>query len=115
MDAWSGRSEGLNPPATVTEATKEYFSAEDSFGQWLEECCETDAADWEFERTSDLYSSFKDWCVKAGENAPTQKRFSMTMKERELAPHRDPKTRHNGFRGLRLIRPDYTDDSRYGG
>jgi putative DNA primase/helicase len=108
------REQGLRPPETVTRATGEYFSAEDSFGQWLNECCNLDAADWEFERTEDLYASFKNWCARAGEHSPTKKRFAMTMKERGFKADRHPKTRQNGFKGIRLNRPDCTEENPYG-
>ena len=35
------RSE-LNPPEVVTEATRDYFQAQDHFGRWLAECCVLD-------------------------------------------------------------------------
>jgi putative DNA primase/helicase len=108
------RERGLQPPEAVTRATGEYFAAEDSFAQWLEDCCEQNGSDWEFERTADLYESYRRWGEKAGERAPTQKRFAMTMKERGYKPARDPKTRNKGFKGVRLRRPNYTEDPRSG-
>ena len=108
--AW--REQGLSPPAAVTDATAEYLANEDSLAQWLAEYCED--ADFAFETTADLYASFKGWVETAGEYAPSMKRFAMTMAERGYKNDRDGKSRRKGFKGVRLARPNYTDDRRYG-
>jgi putative DNA primase/helicase len=53
--------DGLAPPACVRAATDEYFKAQDTFGQWLEDCTE-DADDRAFTRTAALFASWKGWC-----------------------------------------------------
>jgi putative DNA primase/helicase len=107
------REQGLAPPEAVTGATNSYLEAEDSLGQWLSECCDC-ASEWAFETTADLYASFKLWVEKAGEQAPSMKRFVMAMSERGHEQGRDSKTRKKGFKGVRIIRPDYSEDLRYG-
>jgi len=55
---------GLRPPACVTSAVEEYFSTEDRFGQWIEDCCETGSSFKEASRT--LFSSWANWAKEAG-------------------------------------------------
>lgn len=38
---------GLAPPDAVTQATQEYFSDQDIFTQWVDECCEVGRECWE--------------------------------------------------------------------
>ena len=106
------RKVGLNPPRAVREATDDYLTAEDSFGVWLEACTEP-AVDWNFEKSADLFASYKAWAEKAGENPGTQKRFAGTLQDRGYAK-KDTKAAR-GFEGIRLKRADYSDDSRSGG
>ncbi len=106
------RKVGLNPPKAVREATDDYLAAEDSFATWLEECTEP-AADWEFEKSADLFASWKAWAERAGESPGTRKRFAGTLQDRGYAK-KDTKTAR-GFEGIRLLRPDYTEDARHGG
>ena len=106
------RNVGLSPPQAVREATNNYLAAEDSFATWLEECTEP-AVDWNFEKSADLFTSWKAWAEKAGENPGTRKRFAGTLQDRGYAPKRTETAR--GFEGIRLKRSDYSDDSRTGG
>ena len=106
------RKDGLNPPQAVIEATDDYLSGEDSFAAWLEECTEP-ASDWHFESSADLFASWKAWAERAGEGPGTRKRFAGTLQDRGYAPKRTENAR--GFEGIRLKRPDYSEDGRYGG
>ena len=106
------RREGLNPPAAVREATDQYLVAEDSFGAWLEEDTEPDAADWAFESSAGLFASWKAWAERAGESTGTRKLFANTLQARGYALKRTEKAR--GFKGIRLRRRDYSDDPRTG-
>ena len=108
--AW--RRDGLNPPAAVREATDQYLVAEDSFGAWLEEDTERDTADWAFESSAALFTAWKIWADRAGENPGTRKLFANTLQARGYALKRTEKAR--GFAGIRLRRRDYTDDPRTG-
>ncbi len=109
--AW--KRDGLNPPAAVRDATDQYLVAEDSFGAWLEERTEP-TKDWGFETSADLFTSWKTWAERAGEDPGNRKRFADTLQTRGYAT----KKGHagvRGFKGIRLCRPDYTDDPRTGG
>lgn len=103
---------GLAPPAAVLDATNEYLSDEDSFGTWLSECCVRDARGHEL--TQDLFASWKDWAERGGLQPGSNKGFSSTMKDRGFQSKRQAGTGLSGFLGVQLIRPDYTDDPRYG-
>lgn len=106
------RKVGLDPPKVVREATNDYLAAEDSFAAWLEECTEP-ASDWASESSAELFASWKVWAEKAGEEVGTRKRFADTLQARGYRT----KKGHagvRGFKGIRLVRPDYTDDPRGG-
>ncbi len=81
------RKMGLNPPKIVREATDDYLTAEDSFATWLEECT-APATDWNFEKSADLFASWKAWAERAGENPGTRKRFADTLQTRGYVPKR---------------------------
>ena len=71
------------PPATVLAATDEYFEAEDAFGRWLDDCCESGAR-----RTSSrpppLFASWKTWAEASGEFVGSIKRFSDALTNARL-------------------------------
>jgi putative DNA primase/helicase len=108
--AW--QTGGLNPPGSVLAATKKYLAAEDTFERWRDECTTPDPNAWE--SSADLWASWKRWAEAAGEFVGTQKRFSQTLEERGFASERQGGTGGRGYRGAQLIRPDYTEDPRYG-
>ena len=107
------RRDGLNPPQAVRDATDEYLQAEDSFAAWLEECTQP-AADWQTETSADLFTSWKRWAESAAEEAGSRKRFADLLQARGY-----PTKKGTGgvrcFEGIRLARPNYTDDPRSGG
>ncbi len=75
------QKEGLNPPTSVREATREYLSAEDTLTQWFNECCVVDPKAKGL-LTSELYASWKEWSEAAGEYAISQKKFSQKLEAR---------------------------------
>ena len=102
---------GLAPPQIVRAATDDYLAEEDALKLWLEDCAET-AAEWAFERKANLFASWKAWAERAGEFVGTQKRLSQSLEGRGFEAAREPGTGQRGFAGIRLKRPDYTDDPR---
>lgn len=100
---------GLQPPAVVREATEKYLSEEDTFATWIEECCEMEPGSRE--TSADLFQSWSAWAERNGEKPWTKKRFSQAMEQRGFEAYRTKDAR--GHTGLRLIRPDYSDDPRY--
>ncbi|MBK8176586.1 MAG: toprim domain-containing protein [Rhodospirillales bacterium] len=103
---------GLNPPVAVVDATAEYFDDEDSFGQWLGECCIRDAR--AHETTRDLYAAWSAWADRAGMLAGSEPKFRGALKARGFVAKREAGTGRSGFVGVGLRRRDYTDDRRYG-
>jgi putative DNA primase/helicase len=104
---------GLMVPPAVQAATAQYIEAEDAFGLWFSECVVR--RETAYETTANLFASWKSWADRAGEHPGSLKRFSQTMTDRGIEARRQAKTGKTGFQGVRLIRPDYTDDPRYGG
>jgi putative DNA primase/helicase len=89
---------GLCPPERVCAATQEYFSAEDSLGAWLEECCTMRSTQWE--SSAALYNSWKTWAERAGERPGTQKALSTALRQRGFQPSVSGHTNARGFVGL---------------
>lgn len=78
---------GLAPPPAVSEATSEYFSAQDLFGQWLEDCCERGEPFWE--PPSRLFASWKLYAEKANERPGAQKSFKDRLASVGIGQGRD--------------------------
>jgi putative DNA primase/helicase len=107
------RRGGLNPPEAVRAATNEYLEAEDSFSAWLNDCTQP-CNDWGFEKSGNLFASWKEWAERAGEKSGSQKRFADTLQGRGY-PKKKGTGGVRGFEGIRLKMQDYSDDSRSGG
>ena len=88
--------EGLNPPAAVQAATAAYLSDEDTFAQWVEECCVTEKGRWGI--GARLWSSWKGWAEGNKEDPGSRKAFAEAM-----AAHGYPKEKRQGIRGYRGI------------
>jgi putative DNA primase/helicase len=99
------QQQGLAPPEIVKIATAEYLEAEDSFAAWLEQACALDHD--AFERTIDLFESWRKFAQSSGEYAGTLRKFSQRLEERgEAISVRKGRTQdHRGFFGLRLLTP----------
>jgi putative DNA primase/helicase len=97
----------------VLFATEEYLEDEDSFGQWAIEF--VSHCEYGHEKVADLFASWKRWAEAAGLDAGSQKHFTGNMKARGFVAKREGGTGRCGFVGIRLQRPDYTEDARYGG
>ncbi|MEW9806431.1 phage/plasmid primase, P4 family [Mesorhizobium marinum] len=89
---------GLAAPSVVRDATNEYLTSEDCFGQWIEECCERDDQVWQ--SSSTLYQNFKFWAERSGEYVVAQKRFSQALIDRGFK--KSDTRAGRGFIGLRL-------------
>jgi putative DNA primase/helicase len=98
---WQAR--GLNPPASVRDATEAYMASEDGFAQWLDaHCVQAPNAMGTAER---LFGDWKTWAESAGEYVESQKRFSQTLEERGFKRARDTKG-NRAFQGIGLRVPD---------
>jgi len=95
--------QGLNAPAIVRGATEEYLAAEDTLGQWLEECCNVGP---ELSSTvAELFRSWHSWWTQRGEEEipytnKSCKWFSQELEKRGMV--RDRTSTERIFRGLSL-------------
>ena len=90
---------GLELPAAIKNATREYKDASDLVGQWLEDCCEIDKYRWE--SNTDLYSSYSAWAKDGGYRAMSDRTLKERLKEKGLIkPGKNNGAR--GWVGLRL-------------
>jgi putative DNA primase/helicase len=98
------RCDGLMVPDKVRVATDDYLADQDALSEWAEECIEkVKPADVEsaFEKTRDLFKSWKGWCEERNLNPGTATVFSDSLKDgRGFEPKRTDKAR--GFKGIRL-------------
>jgi len=98
---WQAR--GLNPPASVRDATEAYMAAEDGLAQWLDaRCVQVPNAVGTAAR---LFADWKTWAESAGEYVGSQKRFSQTLEERGFKRTRVSGV-GRGFQGIGLRAPD---------
>jgi putative DNA primase/helicase len=90
---------GLAPPKIVTDATDEYFEDQDTTRQWLEDCT-TDAGPFAFTPTSQLFTSWREWCVARNLIPGNGNAFSDALVDRGYVRKRA----HGGVRGFgRLV------------
>ena len=71
---------GLIRPEVVSQATAEYFEDQDTFGQWLDECCETGSH--LFETTTRLFQAWKAFAERHGDKPGSAKAFSANLTKR---------------------------------
>ena len=74
---------GLRPPESVASATAEYRNESDVLGAFLEECCSL--GDGFTVMASRLYTEYKGWADRNGENPITNAAFGRRMVERGFA------------------------------
>lgn len=108
---WQER--GLDPPRAVTEATEEYFSAQDVVGGWLAEHWEIDPShhDW-FVPIELLYDSYEEECRDQGGALLSKRGLVEELVDRH-GLHRDPSPVRGkkGLRGIRTRRGEGTADA----
>lgn len=92
--------EGLGQPPAVMEATDEYFSEQDIFGKWLEECCRVERDNSSlFATTVELFKSWADFTNAAGEKPGTETAFGRRM---TAAGFEKKRLLKRGFVGIEL-------------
>jgi putative DNA primase/helicase len=90
--------DGLNPPDAVKTATAAYLSEEDSFAQWIEECCVTGKEQWCI--GARLWESWKVWAEVNKEPPGSRKTFAEAMAVHGCA--RDKSQGVRGYAGIDL-------------
>lgn len=89
---------GLDPPQEVRTATEEYRGEMDVLAQFLDDCCEIEAA--AVTPASALYERYTDWCKASGERQWSQQLFGRRLGERGFERDRFGQTRV--WQGVRL-------------
>jgi putative DNA primase/helicase len=94
---------GLDPPAAVREATKEYLEAEDALSAWLDGAGNRDPN--AFELSTDLFNSWKKYAEATGEWIGSERNLVQRLESRGatlgIRRGRNPSGRR-GFCGVRL-------------
>ena len=95
---------GLIRPEIVINATGEYFSEQDLFEQWLQECTQT-CGKRVGERTTILFKSWKQWAENAGDDPGSRKSFRDSMRSHgyEWTKYLPPDCKNSGFIGVALM------------
>lgn len=99
---------GLRPPSCVTAAVEEYFSTEDCFGQWVEQCCEI--GPFCKAASKSLFASWSSWAREAGNDPKSNRYLGEQLRSRGF---NDGKVgRDRGWLGidLRSVRPQGADE-----
>lgn len=79
---WSYKSLGIEHPAKIEEATREYLEEVDPVARFLEEC--TERAEGVMTQSNKLYQLYKNWCEDEGQGAYSNARFSMNLARRGM-------------------------------
>lgn len=88
------QANGLVRPAAALAATDRYLASQDTFSQWLDECCTLGAT--LCAETSALNASWRHFAVKAGEDPRTEKALSAKLQRLGCEKSKPP-----GLRGAR--------------
>jgi P4 family phage/plasmid primase-like protien len=107
---WQQR--GLDPPPCIREATDKYLADEDVILRWIEAAGEFSPASWQ--SAAELWTSWKRFAEKAGEDVGTQRRFAVRLVEHGLIPDKRSHAGGRGYLGLKLTHPPVEEDCRYG-
>jgi putative DNA primase/helicase len=70
----------LRPPQVVLDATREYQQDEDTFGHFLEDCCESVVGAKTI--SADIYKAYQGWTASNGHSAMSSQKFHQKMRER---------------------------------
>ena len=101
---------GLAPPTIVRDATDEYFSGEDVFGQWLDDEFDVEIGnDWKWEGVGALFTVWTAYATQANEEPGTIKAFSEQMQARGFTQCRKGHDRTRAFSGIRFKRKTVDD------
>jgi putative DNA primase/helicase len=96
--------QGLRVPVAVREASKAYFDAQNTLGEWIEEALDcNDPRSWT--STVELFDAWKQWCDPRSLPHGSTKSFSEAMEERGFAKKLHDRTRRAGFCGVTFAHP----------
>lgn len=98
---------GLDTPAIVRQATKQYRDDSDQVGRWVADRCVQVSNI--FLSSSAGYKNYETWCKEVGEEAISQNKWSRRMNEKGFQGN--PDTSRRGWIGIGLRSMDEIDDS----
>ena len=97
---------GLSPPEAVCTATESYLNDEDTFGAWLDECCELDMK--AHETKADLFASWAGYAEQQHEHSGSMKSFVNILEKRPFRLVDKKLHGHRGYYGLRLLNSSFS-------
>lgn len=104
------QDQGLSYPDAMRAATEAYFDAQDVLGQWLNDECVQGG----FEAGGDLFQSWKNYALSAGEEPGSQKAFTGAMQKRGyLKGQATDRKRTRILKGISLKKQSYDADQGY--
>lgn len=98
---------GLDTPATVKQATKQYRDDSDQIGRWVADRCVVVSN--VFLSSAIGYKNYETWCKDVGEDAVSQNKWSRRMNEKGFQPN--PDTSKRGWLGIGLRSMPDSEDS----
>ena len=98
---------GLAPPSSVTEATSDYFGAEDLFGQWLEDSTKRGPKLWG--PSGMLFAAWKRYAEAANHRPGDQRAFANRMEGAGFEPGKSSAKGGRYWSGLELIHTEESD------
>ena len=97
------QANGLVRPESVIRATESYFADQDLMAQWLAEACDAEPGNtYKWEATANLFASWTEFAIRAGEQPGSRKSFSMELAKRGFENFRQGHANTLSFMGLRL-------------
>jgi putative DNA primase/helicase len=99
--------DGLGMPERVRAASEEYFAAQDTLEQWIEDCLNLDAGPYAFTTTRVLFTSWKGWAEPRNIYVGSERAFSESLVEKGF--EHDRRTTGRGFKGIALTPPAAED------
>lgn len=102
---------GLVRPKIVLDATADYFSDQDTFARWIEDCCEVRPGN--ADTNLSLWGSWHNYARSQGEEPGGSKRFTIALQRQNFTQIRNTDgIRGRGFRGLNVKVSRYGDEGR---
>ena len=105
------QANGLVLPASLRDATNDYFAEQNTFRQWLDEACDVEPGNnWKNEKSADLYRSWRGFADRAGELPGSAKAFAGHLKRAGIKAKKGT-AGVRMYEGIRLRRDKfYADD-----
>lgn len=95
---------GLVRPKSVLEATNDYFADQDSFSQWIDQCCDCEPGNrYKKASAAELYQSWSAYARAAGETPESKKEFAARLLTAGRGIVAKRVTKGVTYEGIRLV------------